>query len=207
MLGEAMSILARSTIAPSGACRRASRASARGSQAGCGCGRGCWCRGAKVAAGWRASPQASARPHTRGQPHEAFCGAVHEVEVAAGLVEVVAPAPAQPLDHVLDGVDVLLLFLLGVGVVKAQMAGAAVVTRQAEVQADALGVADVQVAIGLGREAGADALRRAGRRRGGRRRRAASKAAAGIGVGGEVARSGDAGSCWREPARSWGGDL
>ncbi len=36
------------------------------------------------------------------------------------------------------------------------MADAAVVARQAEVQADGLGVADVQVAVGLGREAGAD---------------------------------------------------
>jgi hypothetical protein len=61
--------------------------------------------------------------------------------------------------HLDDGVDVLLLFLLGVGVVEAQVADAAVVLRQAEVQADALGMADVQVAVGLGREAGADAGR------------------------------------------------
>jgi hypothetical protein len=66
--------------------------------------------------------------------------------------------PSQ-LHGFLDGVDVLLLFLLGVGVVEAQVAGAAVGLRQAEVQADALGVADVQVAVGLGREARADARR------------------------------------------------
>ena len=36
------------------------------------------------------------------------------------------------------------------------MAHAAVVARQAEVQADALGVAHVQVAVGFGRKAGAD---------------------------------------------------
>jgi hypothetical protein len=71
-------------------------------------------------------------------------------------VEAGFPVEAQPLHGVDDGVDVLLLFLLGVGVVEAQVADAAVVARQAEVQADALGVADVQVAVGLGREAGAD---------------------------------------------------
>jgi cardiolipin synthase len=60
------------------------------------------------------------------------------------------------LHRVLDAVDVLLLLFLGIGVVEAHVAHAAVVARQAEVQADALGVAHVQVAVGLGREAGAD---------------------------------------------------
>ena len=97
-----------------------------------------------------------------------FRRAVHEIEVVAGEVlmrlrhagvgRVVGKAvvPAEPLHAFTDGVDVLLLFLLGVGVVKAQVAHAAVVPGQAEVQPDALGVADVQVAVGLGREAGAD---------------------------------------------------
>jgi hypothetical protein len=47
----------------------------------------------------------------------------------------------------------------GIGVVEAQVADAAVVARQAEVQADALGVAHVQVAVRLGREAQAHARR------------------------------------------------
>src|SRR5262249_8865062 len=47
--------------------------------------------------------------------------------------------------------------LLGVGVVEAEVTLAAVLLRQAEVQADRLGVADVQVAVGLGGEAGVDA--------------------------------------------------
>src|SRR3546814_11722109 len=42
------------------------------------------------------------------------------------------------------------------GVVEAQVAQAAELGGDAEVQADRLGVADVQVAVGLGREAGAD---------------------------------------------------
>ncbi len=47
-------------------------------------------------------------------------------------------------------------FFFGVGVVKAQVAGALVVAGQAKVQANAFGVAHVQVAVGLGRKAGAD---------------------------------------------------
>ena len=95
--------------------------------------------------------------------------AVHEVEVVAGVVEMALglaferrfPAEAQPLHRVEDGVDIFLLLLLRIGVVEAHVADAAIVARQAEVQADALGVADMQVAVGLGREAGAD-LRRIG---------------------------------------------
>src|SRR6185312_9157910 len=95
---------------------------------------------------------------------QVFGGAVHEVEVVAGLVqagvahaiEAGVPVEAEPVHGVGDGVDVFLVFLLGIRVVKAQVAYAAVVARQAEVQADALGVADVQVAVGLGREARAD---------------------------------------------------
>ena len=78
-------------------------------------------------------------------------------------------------------------FLLGVGVVKAHVADAAVVARQAEVQADALGVAHVQVAVGFGREAGADLGRvgLAGVVEGGITR-AAAPLALGVGAGGEV---------------------
>ena len=86
--------------------------------------------------------------------------AVHEVEVVAGLVRFVvarlAPVKAQPLHRFDDAVDVLGVFFFRVGVVKAQVAHAAIVACQAEVDADAFGVANVQVAVGLGREAGAD---------------------------------------------------
>src|SRR5690606_10505969 len=47
-------------------------------------------------------------------------------------------------------------FLHRVGVVQAQVADAAELRRDAKVQADGLGVADVQVAVGLRREAGLD---------------------------------------------------
>ena len=122
---------------------------------------------------------------------EVFRRAVHEVEVVAGLVRFVvarlAPVKPQPFDGVDDGVDVFHLLFFRVGVVKPQVADAAVVARQAEVEANALGVADVQVAVGLGREAGADfggVQLTSGLMRG--VARAAGPAAAGVGARGEV---------------------
>ena len=59
--------------------------------------------------------------------------------------------------HVLDdGLDVLDVLLGRVGVVHAQVADAAELAGDAEVEADGLGVADVQVAVRLGRKAGVD---------------------------------------------------
>ncbi len=78
---------------------------------------------------------------------------VQLVEVIGGVEQAVFPIEAQPADVVHDGIDVLGLFLLGVGVVEAQVGLAAELRRQAEVEADGLGVADVQVAVGLGRKA------------------------------------------------------
>jgi hypothetical protein len=90
---------------------------------------------------------------------------VELLEVVARVVEVafavmvLPPGKAQPLHGVEDGIDVLLVFLDRVGVVEAHVAAAAVVLRQAEVQADRLGMANMQVAVGLGRETGADTRR------------------------------------------------
>src|SRR5437867_5505728 len=75
------------------------------------------------------------------------------LEVVAGVMQVLAPVEAEPAHVVHDGVDVLLALLGRVGVVEAQVAAAAVVSRQPEVDADGLGVADVKVAVWLGREA------------------------------------------------------
>jgi hypothetical protein len=92
-------------------------------------------------------------------------GAVHEVEIVAREVDVLVGRAepgrivgqhgvvSEPLHGVADGVDVFLLFLLGVGVVEAQVAHAAVFPSQLEVEPDALGVADMQIAVRLGREA------------------------------------------------------
>ena len=79
---------------------------------------------------------------------------VHLLEVVGGVVETVVPVVAQPADVLLDGEDEALLFLLGVGVVEAEVAEPAELLGHAEVQPEGLGVADVQPAVGLGREAG-----------------------------------------------------
>jgi hypothetical protein len=70
------------------------------------------------------------------------------------MVEVPAPVEAEPAHVALDGLDEKLLLLRRVGVVEAQMTAPAELLGDAEVQADRLGVADMQEAVGLRREAG-----------------------------------------------------
>ncbi len=85
---------------------------------------------------------------------------VQLLEVVGRVVEVLAPVEAEPADVRLDRVDVLLLLLHRVRVVEPEVAAAAELLRDPEVQADRLRVPDVEVAVGLGREArddGADA--------------------------------------------------
>ena len=82
---------------------------------------------------------------------------VELLEVVGGVEHAVLPVAAEPADVVADGIDVLLL-LLGRGWCRrSEVELAAVLHGQAEVQADRLGVADVQVAVGLRREARVDA--------------------------------------------------
>mmetsp|Transcript_854 Transcript_854/g.3335 ORF Transcript_854/g.3335 Transcript_854/m.3335 type:complete len:239 (+) Transcript_854:995-1711(+) len=69
--------------------------------------------------------------------------------------------PPEPCDNLLDVVDVLLALGGRVGVVEAQVAAPAHLLGVAEVNVHGLGVADVQVAIGLGREARHDSPARA----------------------------------------------
>ena len=69
---------------------------------------------------------------------------------------VVGPAVDQPLHVGDDGLDVLDVLLGRIRVVHAQVALAAVFPGDAEVEADRLGVADVQVAVGLRRKSGDD---------------------------------------------------
>ena len=75
-------------------------------------------------------------------------------EIIGGEVEVLAPLEAEPTHIALDRLDELHLLLGRIGVVETQMAAPAELGRDAEVQADRLGMADVQVAVGLGRKAG-----------------------------------------------------
>ena len=81
---------------------------------------------------------------------------IEPLVVVRRVVLAVVPVEAEPADVLLDGVHVLDVLLDRVGVVEAQVAMAAVLVRHAEIEADGLGVADVQVAVGLGRKAGDD---------------------------------------------------
>ena len=78
--------------------------------------------------------------------------AVERLEIVRGVARLAVPLEAQPAHVLLDRLDVLDVLLRGVGVVEAQVAGAAELGGDAEVEADRLGVADVQVAVGLGGE-------------------------------------------------------
>src|SRR5580693_7441048 len=64
-----------------------------------------------------------------------------------------APVEAEPADVFLNRVDVLLLFPDRVGVIEAQVAAAAELLGDPEVERDRLGVAEVEVSVRLGREA------------------------------------------------------
>ncbi len=70
-------------------------------------------------------------------------------EIVRGIERLPVPLKAEPADILLDGLNVLLVFLGGIRVVVPQVALAAVLERQAEIEADAFGVANVQVAVRL----------------------------------------------------------
>ncbi|MCY1172027.1 hypothetical protein D9M73_121530 [compost metagenome] len=78
------------------------------------------------------------------------------VEILRGVAHFAGPFEAQPFDVAFDRVDVFLIFLGRVGVVETQVRDAAELLGQAEVHADRLGVADVQVAVGFRRKTGDD---------------------------------------------------
>jgi len=60
------------------------------------------------------------------------------------------PVEAQPFHRVDNGIDVFLIFLFRIGVIEAQVAAAVVVARQTKIDVDRFGMADVQIAVGLG---------------------------------------------------------
>src|SRR4051812_13508684 len=68
------------------------------------------------------------------------------------------PFEAEPAHGFLDGVDVFLLFLRRIGVVEAKVTAPAVLLGQAEVEADRLGMAEMQVSVRLRRKARDDFL-------------------------------------------------
>src|SRR5450759_4031430 len=78
-------------------------------------------------------------------------------EIIRRVEEPVLPVEPEPVDVLLDRIHVLNVLLERVRVVKSEVALSAVLARDAEVQADRLGVADVEVAVRLGGKARRDA--------------------------------------------------
>ena len=84
------------------------------------------------------------------QPH----GKIPEfLEIVAGIIDV-SPLESQPLDVIFDALDILCIFLDGVGIVETEVTDTTVFLGQTEVDGNGLGMSDVQVAIGLWWEAG-----------------------------------------------------
>jgi hypothetical protein len=91
-------------------------------------------------------------------PADQLLGVVVELlEVVGGEEQPVPPVETEPADVALDRLDVLDVLLGRVRVVEAEVAGAAVVGGEPEVEADALRVPEVEVAVRLRGEAGRDA--------------------------------------------------
>jgi hypothetical protein len=76
------------------------------------------------------------------------------LEIVGGVIEVLAPIEAEPAHVALDGIDIFLRLLDRIGVVVAQVAVAAELLSHAEIEADRLGVADMEIAVRLRRKAG-----------------------------------------------------
>ena len=81
---------------------------------------------------------------------------VKKTEIIAREIKVITPIESQPTHIPLDALDILGFLLLRIRVIEPQMAfriGFGILLRNAEIQANRLGVPDVQVAIRLGRKA------------------------------------------------------
>ena len=87
---------------------------------------------------------------------ELFGVLVTLVKVVAAVEDAAVGVGTQPVQVLDDAVDVLLAFAGGVGVIQTQVELAAVLVGNGPVDVDGLGTADVQIAVGLGREAGMD---------------------------------------------------
>ena len=78
------------------------------------------------------------------------------LEIIRAIEKPVVPVKPKPVDVLLDGVHELGVLFGGIGVVHAQVADAAELLRGAEIDAQGLAVADMQISVGLRREAGVD---------------------------------------------------
>ena len=79
-------------------------------------------------------------------------------EVITGVMKAI-PFESEPTNVILNGIDKLLFFLGRVGVIESQVATAAMVTDETEVEADRLGVTNVQKPVRLRRKSKLKACR------------------------------------------------
>ena len=79
-------------------------------------------------------------------------GKVPQLLEVIGCIIFISPLESEPLDVFLDGFHVFHIFFGGVGIVKAEVAYTAIAGCDSEIQADGLGVSDVEVSVWLGRE-------------------------------------------------------
>ncbi len=84
--------------------------------------------------------------------NELYGPCVELIEIIGSVKQAVFEIAAQPADVFNDRIDVLGFFLGRIGIVEAQVAFAAELARQAEVDRNRLGVADMQISVRLGRE-------------------------------------------------------
>ncbi len=82
-----------------------------------------------------------------------FRPVVELFEIIRGVIKILAPIEAEPAHVGLDGIDIFLLLLGRIGIVEAQIAVAAEFLGDAEIEANRLGVADMEIAVRLGRKA------------------------------------------------------
>ena len=101
----------------------------------------------------RANFLGTQRVHVRESHFNEFFGRlVQLLEIVRRVRQAVSPVETEPVHVLLDGVDVFLLFLVGIGVVIPQVGTSARLGGDAEIQAYRHDVADVQIAVGLRRK-------------------------------------------------------
>ena len=75
------------------------------------------------------------------------------LEIVAGIVDV-SPLESEPLDVLLNALDIFCILLLGVGVIEAEVALSTIFLSQAEVNGDGFGMTDMKVAVRFWRKTG-----------------------------------------------------
>ena len=73
-------------------------------------------------------------------------------------VKKIIPLETQPLNITLNRVDVLLTLLARIGIVETKIAFTTIIPSQAKIQANALGMPNVQIPVGLRRKTGLNRL-------------------------------------------------